>query len=53
MSEIKHIAGMEFDKLLLQQMHLGELDVVNSRINQQLDMSRNCWVLSRLQRMMY
>ena len=29
MSEIEDIAGMEFDELLLQQMHLGELDVVD------------------------
>ena len=38
-SEIEDIAGTEFDELLLQQMGLGELDVVDSRINQQLDMS--------------
>ena len=38
-SEIEDIAGTEFDKLLLQQMHLGELDIVDLRINQQLDMS--------------
>ena len=38
-SEIEDIAGTEFDELLLQQMHLGELDVVDSRINQRLDMS--------------
>ena len=37
---IKDMAGMEFDKLL-QQAHLGELDVVYSRIlNDQLDMSK-------------
>ena len=39
MSEIEDMAGTEFDELLLQQMHLGELDVVDSRINQRLDMS--------------
>ena len=39
MSEIEDIAGTELDKLLLQQMHLGELDIVKSRINHQLDMS--------------
>ena len=39
MSEIKDIAGTEFDELLSQQMHLGELDVVDSRISQRLDMS--------------
>ena len=36
MSKIEDIAGMEFDELLL---HLDELDVVDLRINQQLDMS--------------
>ena len=36
---IEDIAGMEFDELLLQQVHLRELDIVNSRINQRLDMS--------------
>ena len=32
MSEIEDIAGTGFDELLLQQIHLGELDVVDSRI---------------------
>ena len=36
---MEDIAGMEFDELLLQQMHLGELDVVDSHINKRLDMS--------------
>ena len=31
MSEIEDIAGAEFDELFLQQMHLGGLDVVDSR----------------------
>ena len=39
MSEIEDIAGTEFDELLLQQKHLDELDVVDSSINQRLDMS--------------
>ena len=38
MSEIEDIADTEFDKLL-QQVHLSELDVVDSRINERLDMS--------------
>ena len=38
MSEIKNIAGTEFDELL-QQVHLGELNVVNLCINQRLAMS--------------
>ena len=38
MSEIEDIADKEFDELL-QQVHLGELDVVDSRINERLDMS--------------
>ena len=37
MSEIENITGTEFDELL-QQMHLGEFDVVDSRINERLDM---------------
>ena len=39
MSEIEDMAGTKFDQLFLQQMPLGELDVVDSRINQRLDMS--------------
>ena len=38
MSEIEDIAGTKFDKLL-QQVHFGEFDVVNSRMNERLDMS--------------
>ena len=38
MSEIEDIVGTEFDELL-QQVHLGEVDVVDSRINERLDMS--------------
>ena len=38
MSKIEDIADTEFDELL-QQVHLGELNVVNSRINERLDMS--------------
>ena len=38
MSKIEDIAGTEFDELL-QQVHLGELDLVDYRINQRLDMS--------------
>ena len=38
MSEVEDIAGTEFDELL-QQVHLGELDVFNSHINKPLDMS--------------
>ena len=37
MSKIKDIAVTEFDTLLLQQMHLGELVVVDSHINKRLD----------------
>ena len=48
MSEIEVFAGTEFDQLLLQQMHLDELDVVDLRINQRLDMSEellgNVWI---------
>ena len=40
MSEIEDIGGTEFDKLL-QQVHLGELDVVDSRINEQQDISNS------------
>ena len=36
---IEDIVGTEFDELLSQQIHLGELDVVDSRINERLDMS--------------
>ena len=39
MSEIEDIAGTEFDKLL-QQVHLGELDLVDFCIKQRLDMSK-------------
>ena len=38
MFEIEDIAGTEFNKLL-QKVYLGELDVVDSRINERLDMS--------------
>ena len=38
MSEIKDIADTEFDELL-QQVHLGEVNVVDLRINERLDMS--------------
>ena len=38
MFKIEDIAGTEFDELL-QQVHLGKLDVVDSRISQRLDMS--------------
>ena len=44
MSEMKDIAGTEFDELL-QQVHLGEVDVVNSRINERLDMSEELLVV--------
>ena len=37
MSKVKDIADLEFDELL-QQVHLGELNVVDSRINERLDM---------------
>ena len=33
MSEIKVITGTEFDEIL-QQVHVGELDVVDSHINE-------------------
>ena len=39
MSEIKDMADMEFDELL-EQVDVGELDVVKSRINKQQDMSK-------------
>ena len=38
MFEIECISCTEFDKLL-QQVHLGELDVVDSHLNERLDMS--------------
>ena len=38
MSEIEDTAGAEFDELL-QQVYLSEHDVVDSRKNEQLDMS--------------
>ena len=38
-SEIEDITGMKFDELLLQQVHLGELNVVDSHTNQRLHMS--------------
>ena len=38
MSEIEDIVGTELNELL-QQVHLGEVDVVDSRINERLDMS--------------
>ena len=38
MSEIEDIAGMEFNELL-EQVDLGELDVVKMRMNQRWDMS--------------
>ena len=38
MSDIEDIADTEFGELL-QQVHLGELDVVDSRIHKRLDMS--------------
>ena len=38
MSEIEDITDTEFDELL-QQVHLGELNIVDSRINERLDMS--------------
>ena len=38
-SEIEDIAGMEFDKLI-QQVHLGKLNVVDLRTNERLDMSK-------------
>ena len=38
MSENEDIANTEFDKLL-QQVHLSELDVVYSRVNERLDLS--------------
>ena len=38
MFEMEDIAGTEFDELL-QQVHLGELHVVDLRINEWLDMS--------------
>ena len=38
MSEIEDITDTEFEELL-QQVHLGELDVVDSRINERLDTS--------------
>ena len=38
MSNIEDIADTEFSELL-QQVHLGELDVVNLRIHERLDMS--------------
>ena len=37
-SDIEDIAEMEFGELL-QQVHLGELDVVHSRTHEQLDIS--------------
>ena len=37
-SDIEDIADTEFGELL-QQVHLGELDVVDSRIHERLDMS--------------
>ena len=37
--EVEDIAGTEFNKLLLQQVHLHELDIVDLRIKQQLDLS--------------
>ena len=39
MSKIEDITGTEFGKLL-QQVHLGEFDVVDLRTNEQLDMSK-------------
>ena len=39
MSEIKHMADMEFDELS-EQVDVGELDVVESRINEQQGMSK-------------
>ena len=38
MSEIENIAYTELDERL-QQVHLGKLDVIDSRINERLDMS--------------
>ena len=40
MSEIEDIAGTEFDKLLWQRVRLTELDVVDWRISQRLEMSK-------------
>ena len=40
MSEIEDITGTEFNELhVLQQVHLDELDIVDSRKSQQLDIS--------------
>ena len=45
MSEIEDIAGTEFDELLLQQVHLGKLDVVDSLINERLEMSEELLIV--------
>ena len=52
MSDIEDITDMEFGELL-QQVHLGELDVVDSHIHEELDMSEELLGVqsSRLQRM--
>ena len=38
--KIEDIAEMEFDELL-QQVHLGELDIVDSHTDEQQDMSKH------------
>ena len=40
----KDIADTEFGELL-QQVHLGKLDVVDSRINERLDMSKELLIV--------
>ena len=44
MSAIEDIADTEFDELL-QQVHLGELDIVDSRLNERQDTSEELLVV--------